>query len=84
MTKQSPLLITFELEEEDLEHFRRIMRRARRAAKGLSYEQIIEAARSMIERHRGVTEPKFVKERLDGTETQPQDAADRSVRVGEG
>lgn len=60
--------IMFELEDEDLEHFRVIMKRARRAAKGLSFEQIIEAAQNMIQKHRGTAKPKFVAERLAGTE----------------
>ena len=63
------LEIAFELEEEDLEHFREIMRVARDKVKDLSGHEIIQAARQMIENLQHTKHPRFVQLRLDGMES---------------
>lgn len=63
------LKIAFELEEEDLEHFRQIMREARESVKELSGDEIVGAARQMIDGLQGTRHPQFVHLRLEGMES---------------
>ena len=44
-----PLKVTFELGDSDLKHFQLIMREARDAAKSLSQDEILTAARSLLD-----------------------------------
>lgn len=58
------LRVSFELDESDLEHFRLIMRNARKAAARLSPEEIVEAAESLLKAIDAADAPAFIKERL--------------------
>lgn len=59
------LRITFELGDDDLKHFKLIMREARSAAAHLSAEEIKTAARQLLEEVREAKPPTFIKERLE-------------------
>lgn len=63
------LRISFDLAEDDLKHFRLIMRQARKAAANLSAEEIISAARGVLEEVGNSKVPTFIKERLSKLET---------------
>lgn len=56
--------VVIDLSENDLEHFRSAMRRAREAAQNVSSEEIIAAARKLLEETRNVAIPQFVAERM--------------------
>lgn len=56
--------VVIDLNENDLEHFRAAMRRAREAAQNLSGDEIIAAARKLLEDTRHVAIPQFVAERM--------------------
>lgn len=58
------LRVSFELDESDLEHFRLIMRNARKAAARLSPEEIVEAAERLLKTIDEADAPAFIKERL--------------------
>ena len=60
------LRVTFDLNDKDLAHFRRIMRGARDATKELGDEQIIGAAQDLLKQVEEATTklPNFVTERL--------------------
>lgn len=58
------LRVSFELDESDLEHFRLIMRNARKAAARLSPEEIVEAAQQLLKTIDAADAPAFIKERL--------------------
>ena len=57
--------ISFELDSQDLKHFRLIMDEARKAARGLAPEDIIAAAEELLVAARSSTAPGFIVERLD-------------------
>lgn len=57
--------ISFELDEQDLTHFRLIMNEARKAARGLAPEDIIAAAEELLEAARSSAAPGFIVERLE-------------------
>jgi uncharacterized membrane protein YkvA (DUF1232 family) len=59
------LKVTFELEDKDLQYFRRNMKQARAAADRLSEEQILTQAAGMIDEVRNAKIPLFVQERVD-------------------
>jgi len=58
------LRVSFELGDADLSHFRKIMREARGAAVELDQEEILQAARGILESVKAVTVPDFVSGRL--------------------
>jgi len=58
------LRVSFELADGDLSHFRKIMRQARSAAVDLGQEEILQAARGLLESVKAVTVPDFVSGRL--------------------
>ena len=58
------LRVSFELDESDLEHFRLIMRNARKAAARLSPEEIVEAAEQLLKTIDEADAPAFIKDRL--------------------
>jgi uncharacterized membrane protein YkvA (DUF1232 family) len=60
-----PVSITFELSDEDLEHFRTMMRQVRESTRDWSQEQVVNAARGLLEKARAANAPRFVLERLD-------------------
>ena len=71
------LRIIFELNDNDLEHFRNIMKRAQAAARNVSEgEQIIAAAQAQLNELRGSSVPAFIEQRLDRLETMINMAGD--------
>ena len=62
------LRVSFELDEDDLKHFRLIMNEARKAASNLSAEEIVAAARELLVAVRAVRVPQFIAERLERLE----------------
>ncbi len=56
--------VVIDLSEEDLEHFRGAMRRAKEAAQHLSAEEITGAAQKLFEDTQGVQVPEFVSSRM--------------------
>lgn len=58
------LRISFDLDEDDLNHFRLIMREARRAASQLPPEDIVAAAKALLSDIKETTAPGFIVERL--------------------
>lgn len=64
------LKITFELAESDLKHFKQAMQKAKSVAKAASEEEIISAARSLLEEVRSADNiPEFVTDRLERLES---------------
>ena len=59
------LRISFELEEDDLKHFRLIMRAARKAAARLAPEEIVAASEDLLASIGDSGTPVFVRERLE-------------------
>lgn len=59
------LQISFDLDDDDLKHFRLIMRQARKAAAGLQPEDIVAAAEDLLKSVDRQNVPQFVRERLD-------------------
>jgi len=57
------LRVSFELEENDLKHFRLIMREARKAAAALAPEDIVAAAENLLQSMGDKGAPLFVRER---------------------
>lgn len=62
------LRVTFELGEDDLRHFRLIMREARKAAAKASPEDIVASAEGLLKDVGTTGIPKFVADRLDKLE----------------
>ena len=58
------LRVSFELDDDDLKHFRLIMREARNSATHLAPEDILVAAESLLRTIRDSDLPGFVQERL--------------------
>ncbi len=58
------LRISFELDEEDLKHFRLIMQEARQAAKRIPPEQIVASAEELLKDAEASGAPGFIVERL--------------------
>lgn len=58
------LRVTFDLQEEDLKFFRTQMNKAKKASKGVSEAEIIEAATEALKIVKASKVPKFVTERL--------------------
>ncbi len=56
--------VTFELQPEDLKHFRLIMREARDAAKSLTADEILSAANNLLLEIEDAKVPHFIEERL--------------------
>jgi uncharacterized membrane protein YkvA (DUF1232 family) len=62
------LRVSFDLEDEDLNHFRLIMREARKAAARSTPEDIIEGAAGLLRQVDAAAVPQFVRERLENLE----------------
>ena len=58
------LRVTFELDEDDLKHFRLIMRQARTAATRIAPEEIVAAAEDLLANIAPKGTPAFIAERL--------------------
>ena len=59
------LRVSFELEENDLKHFRLIMREARKAAARIAPEDIVASAEDLLQVIGDTGAPLFVRERLE-------------------
>jgi len=59
------LRVSFELDDNDLKHFRLIMREARKAAAGIAPEDIVASAEDLLSVIGNTGVPVFVRERLD-------------------
>jgi uncharacterized membrane protein YkvA (DUF1232 family) len=59
------LRISFELDDDDLKHFRLIMREARKSAARLAPEDIVAGAETLLGQVRNSKVPQFINERLD-------------------
>jgi uncharacterized membrane protein YkvA (DUF1232 family) len=62
------LRVTFELNDDDLRHFRLIMREARKAAASASPEDIVASAEELLKDIGRAGIPKFVRDRLENLE----------------
>jgi len=62
------LRVSFELDDDDLNHFRLIMREARKAAGRLAPEEIVANAETLLGQIGQSSVPKFIRERLDKLE----------------
>ncbi len=60
-----PLSIKFDLSDQDLDHFRKLMVQTRENVKDRTQEQVVIAARSLLENARASSAPAFVLGRLD-------------------
>ena len=58
------LRITFELDDNDLKHFRLIMQEAQRAAGRIPPEDIVAAAEALLQQVEESTSPGFIVDRL--------------------
>lgn len=59
------LRVSIDLDDDDLKHFRLIMREARKAAVRLTPEDIVAGAEDLLDQLRHASVPHFVTERLD-------------------
>lgn len=59
------LSVSFELDDDDLAHFRLIMREARRAAARMTPEDTVAAAEALLESLRADKAPGFIRDRID-------------------
>ncbi len=75
------LRVTFELTDDDLQHFRLIMREARQAAASMSRKQIVAAANSLLADVRGAKVPSFIHERLEKLEIMTRMLGDAEWRL---
>ncbi len=75
------LKVTFELGESDLKHFRLIMREARDAAKDMSHDAILDAARALLDEVKAAKVPEFILMRLSRIETMINMVVDEEWRL---
>lgn len=75
------LRVSFDLEEDDLNHFRLIMREARKAAARSSPEEIIEGATALLRQVDTARVPQFIRERLDKLELMTKMVSDAEWRL---
>ena len=64
-----PMEIAFDLSDEDLDHFRSVMRDSRDRISGLDDDTVIKNARELINQIRTSNAPEFVRERVGLMET---------------
>ena len=76
--------ITIDLSENDLDHFRQAMKRAKEAAKDLAPEQIASAARQLLADSQDVELPEFIAARLAKLDTMINMATDTSWGISDG
>lgn len=62
------LRVSFDLDDDDLKHFRLIMRESRKAAAHRAPDDIVQSATTLLERVEAVNVPQFIRERLDNLE----------------
>ena len=78
-----PMQIAFELDDEDLKHFRLIMREARKSAANAPPEVIVAAANKLLEHVGSIRVPAFILERLESLEVMIRMLADQEWRLPE-
>lgn len=61
--------IRFDLSNEDLEHFRTLMRQARENTQGRTQAEVIQAAHALLDQVNASTAPQFVRDRLGRLQT---------------
>jgi uncharacterized membrane protein YkvA (DUF1232 family) len=75
------LRVSFDLEEDDLNHFRLIMREARKAAAKSTPEDIVRGASGLLQQVGAVAVPQFVRERLENLELMIRMVSDAEWRL---
>ncbi len=75
------LRVSFELDEEDLKHFRLIMREARQSAARLAPEDIVASAEALLAQIQAARVPQFIRERLDKLKIMIQMLKDHEWRL---
>lgn len=60
--------VTFELDDDDLRHFRLIMRESRQATSRSTPEEIVDGARRLLQQVGDTKVPQFIRDRLDKLE----------------
>lgn len=75
------LRVSFELDEEDLKHFRLIMREARKVAARLSPEDIVAHAQALLQQIGNAKIPHFIRERLDNLDVMIKMLTDHQWRL---
>jgi uncharacterized membrane protein YkvA (DUF1232 family) len=73
--------ITIELDDQDLEHFRRMFAQAEEARTKAEDELILRGARGRLEEAASAQPPRFLRERLDGLRQLVDMAEDRRWRL---
>jgi uncharacterized membrane protein YkvA (DUF1232 family) len=77
------LKVTFELAKADLDHFRRVMKNARAAAKNRGREEVLAGAGAMLSSIEGVEIPEFIRDRLERIRSLIQMVRDEEWRLPE-
>lgn len=75
------LRVSFELGDDDLEHFRLIMREARKAAARLTPEDVVAAAEALLARLGDARVPQFIADRLEKLNIMIQMLKDQEWRL---
>lgn len=75
------LRVSFELDEQDLKHFRLIMKEARKVASRLAPEDIVTNADDMLKNIGAAKIPGFIRQRLDSLEIMIQMLTDHQWRL---
>ena len=75
------LRVSFELDDNDLKHFRLIMREARKSAAQLAPEEIVAGAEALLGQVYNTRVPQFISERLDKLKIMIQMLKDHEWRL---
>lgn len=75
------LRVSFDLEESDLNHFRLIMREARKAAAHATPEEIVAGAENLLAKVGNAHVPQFIQERLSNLDLMIRMLADHEWRL---
>lgn len=75
------LRVSFDLEESDLNHFRLIMREARKAAANSTPEEIVAGAENLLAKVGNASVPRFIQERLDNLDLMIRMLSDHEWRL---
>lgn len=75
------LRVSFELDEDDLKHFRLIMREARKVAARSSAEDIVTNAKALLRNIGSARIPEFIRQRLDNLEVMIRMLTDHQWRL---
>lgn len=75
------LRVSFELDDDDLKHFRLIMRESRKAAARLAPEDIVASAEALLGQIKASRVPQFIRERLNNLRIMIQMLKDHEWRL---